>query len=304
MEGIQVYAYGVGSSGNIAIIQVGGYIDNVTSAQLELAIADVISQGMNKVIVDLASVSYISSAGWGVFLGKIKGLREKGGDLVIAQMIPDVLDVFELLEFHRVLKVFETTESAVSYFEATPQGNATVISEDKKEGTALIGDGKAADMEFEEGSSVGKKLLSPEVVEDLSREREKKRVDGDFETNLLSLTDEGDENVHVTPAEEDQGDKEPAVDNRIESDKDQLTIASFYDSLGISTTMMDRELPLNEKIKLLVIDNPLSGVWKIRNALNSSRFGYTKVSLLEVRRILKELDLDTKQKRYRFWRSR
>lgn len=295
MEGIQVSAYNVGSSGDIALLQIGGYIDNVTSAHLEVAVDDVIAQGMGKLIVDLANVNYISSAGWGVFLGRIKGLREKGGDLVLTQMIPDVADVFELLEFHRVLKVFETTEEALSHFEGAS------VPEDRRESPW-----RAVD---ESLLKRGSERVTTET-EDIPRRREfpfpatesrpDEQIQGkrtDYAKKLLTLTEVDEAGVTGAPEE-----RPPLPD--VKSGGERFPGASFYDSLGMSHTVMDRNLPLTEKIKLLVIDNPLPGAWKIKSALNSSRFGYIKVSVFEVRRILKELELDTKEKRYRFWRSR
>jgi len=63
-------------------------------------------------------------------------------------------------------------------------------------------------------------------------------------------------------------------------------------------------LPLVEKIKVIVIDNPTDGPLKIKKKLNTQRFGYEKVALIKVFNILKNYNLETKEKRYRFYRSR
>ncbi len=117
MEGIQVSVERAGVNNNIAVIKVGGYIDTTTSAELEHSLDSLLKAGMFKVIIDLGNVDYISSAGWGIFISEIKGIREKGGDLKLVRMIPDVYEVFELLEFHYILKAFDTLEEAVSDFD-------------------------------------------------------------------------------------------------------------------------------------------------------------------------------------------
>jgi anti-sigma B factor antagonist len=66
--------------------------------------------GTFNIIIDSSNVDYISSAGWGIFISEIKGIREKGGDLKLVRMIPDVYKVFELLEFHYIIKAFDTIE--------------------------------------------------------------------------------------------------------------------------------------------------------------------------------------------------
>lgn len=297
MEGIQISAYNVGSSGNVALVQVGGYIDNVTSGQLEVAIGDVISQGLSRLIVDLSSVNYISSAGWGVFLGRIKGLREQGGDLVIAQMIPDVADVFELLEFHRVLKTFDTIESAVAFFEQNGGEKSEKSVRDGSPDSHLVESRNVEDADIVEEDLTDSSSPSEEEPDETLPDGKERETQ--YAKNLLSITevDEEPASSHIVTESAELDEVEP-------SDGEQLPVKSFYDSLGMSSNVMDRDLPLAEKIKLLVIDNPLSGPWKIKNALNSSRFGYVKVSFFEVRTLLKELELDTKEKRYRFWRSR
>ena len=117
MEGIQVSVEKIGPQSDISIIRVGGYIDTTTSSELERALDSLLKAGIVKVIIDLGSVDYISSAGWGIFISEIKGIRERGGDLKLARMIPDVYEVFELLEFNYILKAFDTVEDAVRDFE-------------------------------------------------------------------------------------------------------------------------------------------------------------------------------------------
>lgn len=116
MEGIQVSIEKVGPRQNIAVIKVGGYIDTTTSAELERALSSVIKSDCYNIVIDLANVDYISSAGWGIFISEIKGIREHNGDLKLVAMIPDVYEVFELLEFHYILKAFNTLEEAVNDF--------------------------------------------------------------------------------------------------------------------------------------------------------------------------------------------
>ncbi|MBN1352564.1 STAS domain-containing protein [candidate division KSB1 bacterium] len=117
MEGIQLSVEKAGLKNEISIIKVGGYIDTTTSAELEHSLESLLRDGIFNIIIDLGDVDYISSAGWGIFISEIKGIREKGGDLKLVRMIPDVYEVFELLEFHFILKAFNTIEDAVEDFD-------------------------------------------------------------------------------------------------------------------------------------------------------------------------------------------
>jgi anti-sigma B factor antagonist len=117
MEGIQVSVDKVGTLGEVSVIRVGGYIDTTTSAELERALDSLLKTGVVHIIIDLGNVDYISSAGWGIFISEIKGIRERGGDLKLARMIPDVYEVFELLEFHYILKAYDTVEEGIRDFD-------------------------------------------------------------------------------------------------------------------------------------------------------------------------------------------
>lgn len=117
MEGIQVSVSKTGPQNNISTIKVGGYIDTTTSAEVERALDELVRNGSYNIIIDLGNVDYISSAGWGIFISEIKGIRERGGDLKLANMIPDVYEVFELLEFHYILRAYDTIDEAVKDFD-------------------------------------------------------------------------------------------------------------------------------------------------------------------------------------------
>ena len=117
MEGIQLSVKQTGANNDISIIKVGGYIDTTTSAELERSLEYLLKSDNYNIIIDLGNVDYISSAGWGIFISELKGIRDKGGDLKLVNMMPDVYEVFELLEFHYILKAFDSIEDAIADFD-------------------------------------------------------------------------------------------------------------------------------------------------------------------------------------------
>jgi anti-sigma B factor antagonist len=129
MEGIQVSAEVAGSRNQISIIKVGGYIDTTTSSELERALDSLLKQGRFFLIVDLGNVDYISSAGWGIFISEIKSIRENGGDLKLVRMVPDVYEIFELLEFHHILDVYDSVDEAINKFEVLESTGQPVAKE-------------------------------------------------------------------------------------------------------------------------------------------------------------------------------
>ena len=133
MEGIQVSVEKTGPQQNISVIKVGGYIDTTTSAELEHSLSSTLKLNNHNIIIDLGNVDYISSAGWGIFISEIKGIREKSGDLKLVRMIPEVFEVFELLEFHYILKAFDTVEEAISDFDQLAPKSTTLQAPEQPE---------------------------------------------------------------------------------------------------------------------------------------------------------------------------
>jgi len=115
MADLDVLVEAVGSS-DISVIITKGYIDTVTAPDLEKHLQDLMEKKQYKLVVNLKDVSYISSAGWGIFVSELRDIRENGGDLVLVEMTPDVYDVYELMEFSSILKSFDTMEDAFKNF--------------------------------------------------------------------------------------------------------------------------------------------------------------------------------------------
>jgi anti-anti-sigma factor len=107
-------------AGDITVLRINGHLDSVSTGAIERSLNQTIAGGAYKLVVDLASVSYISSGGWGIFTGQVKKLREKGGDVVLVGMTPEVYDVFELLGFGEILVSFYSMEEALDYLRMSP----------------------------------------------------------------------------------------------------------------------------------------------------------------------------------------
>ena len=93
-----------------------GTIETTNASGLEETLARIMDERCYCIVVDLAGVTYISSAGWGIFISEIKRIRRNGGDIKLAAMSPEVREVFDLLEFGNILKPFERTADALRDF--------------------------------------------------------------------------------------------------------------------------------------------------------------------------------------------
>lgn len=116
VDGIVVSVITGVTTKGVSLLKVSGYLDTTTAGELETALYSLLERDVYKIVVDLAGVNYISSAGWGIFIGEIKRIRNHGGDLKLAGMVGDVHEVFQLLEFHSILEAYPTAQEAVDAF--------------------------------------------------------------------------------------------------------------------------------------------------------------------------------------------
>ena len=121
------------NGGGLSILRVDGVVDTMTASELEKVMHSLLSQKQYRIVVDLAGVDYISSAGWGIFVSNIREVRANRGDIKLARMMPSVYEVFELLEFDSILRAFDSidraredfgTELPVGHFKAAPASTA------------------------------------------------------------------------------------------------------------------------------------------------------------------------------------
>ena len=101
----------------ISDIRVDGVIDTITASELEQVIDSLVKRERFRIVIDLAGVDYISSAGWGIFISNIKLVRQNNGDIKLANMIENVREIYELLEFENVLRAYDSLSEAHAGFE-------------------------------------------------------------------------------------------------------------------------------------------------------------------------------------------
>ncbi len=101
---------------DVFVVRVDGSVDTLTADDLDNVISTLVRQKRSRLVIDLAGTQYISSAGWGIFISRLREVREDGGDLKLARMTAPVRDVYDLLELEGVLRHFDRLDLAESHF--------------------------------------------------------------------------------------------------------------------------------------------------------------------------------------------
>ena len=97
-------------------LTVHGFLDAHTFEQLEEGMAQAFSDSQYKVVVNLAGVNYISSAGAGVFIGALTESKENGGNIILVDPTDSVMQVFELLGLSEIFQIVPNREQAIMAF--------------------------------------------------------------------------------------------------------------------------------------------------------------------------------------------
>ena len=100
--------------GDVAILRPVGRLDSATSPELERSVIECLEGGCKRLVFDLDSMDYVSSAGLRVILVAGKKLRATQGKLVLSGMREAVRDVFEMSGFLTLFAVTTNLDDALT----------------------------------------------------------------------------------------------------------------------------------------------------------------------------------------------
>jgi len=103
----------------ISVLYLKGYLDAHTAPDFEKALQELVDENRVRIIVNLVDLSYISSAGLGVFMGFIEDIRKKKGDIKLAEPSDKVFRVFDLLGFPVLYEIFQKEEEAIQKYQSS-----------------------------------------------------------------------------------------------------------------------------------------------------------------------------------------
>jgi anti-anti-sigma factor len=101
---------------DLDIVHLEGSLDAHAYPRLETALNELRHLSRNRVILNCKGLDYISSAGLGALIGFARRAHEQNGDLKLANVSPKILNIIELLGFHKILEIVDDVESAVEVF--------------------------------------------------------------------------------------------------------------------------------------------------------------------------------------------
>jgi anti-sigma B factor antagonist len=98
------------------VFTLDGRVDTQGAVDLDLALSAAVEGGKTKMVLDMAGVDYISSAGLRTLADIVTKNREAGGDLKLVALNHRVLRVLRIIGFDRFFLLYDTVEEAVDGF--------------------------------------------------------------------------------------------------------------------------------------------------------------------------------------------
>ena len=105
--------------GDVTVLLPAGRIDTQAAAELDRALQAVLAAGKSRLVMDMAKVDFISSAGLRTLAAVLVRSRAEGGDLKLCGLNTRVARVFNIIGFDVLMSIHETPEAAVAGFSSS-----------------------------------------------------------------------------------------------------------------------------------------------------------------------------------------
>ena len=96
----------------VPLLSITGRLDASTVNILERALLRALLQSTRVIIIDAGEITYISSSGLRVLLSARRQARERGGDILLCALTPNVRDVMNMVGFITLFTVYDNVEDA------------------------------------------------------------------------------------------------------------------------------------------------------------------------------------------------
>jgi len=100
---------------DVTVVEVEGRIDSMNANQLGEALSGEIDSGKNQIVLDLAGVDYMSSAGLREIVNALKKVKPSG-DVRISEPTERVREVLDMAGLSTILQIFNSKNDALASY--------------------------------------------------------------------------------------------------------------------------------------------------------------------------------------------
>ncbi len=100
--------------GDAVVISPQGDLHRETAEGFQIVTDELLGAGRQYFVVDLGEVSFVDSAGLGALVRLYKRVRIGEGDVRLARVSPNVMQILELTRLNRVFDIFDSPQEAAA----------------------------------------------------------------------------------------------------------------------------------------------------------------------------------------------
>jgi anti-sigma B factor antagonist len=104
----------IGQADGVSTVEPKGRIDSVNAKEFGDKVCSLIKSGAKRVVIDLANIAYISSAGFRALLIAGKLAEETEGKLVLCGVVGEVQRLFDISAFASAFQIYSSREECIA----------------------------------------------------------------------------------------------------------------------------------------------------------------------------------------------
>ena len=97
----------------VLVVAPEGRIDGINALEFQEAVNSEIDSSVTRVVIDMAGLNYISSAGLRAVLLISKALQQRNSRLVLCTLQVPIKEVFQISGFDQIISIRDTREEAL-----------------------------------------------------------------------------------------------------------------------------------------------------------------------------------------------
>nr|WP_307775414.1 STAS domain-containing protein [uncultured Cetobacterium sp.] len=101
---------------DIRVIKVYGELDALVAPKLKEKISKQIEMDTTKFIIDFEELVHINSLAMGILRGKLRTVRDLGGDIKLVGLNDHIKTIFEMIGLDELFEIYSTEQEAIASF--------------------------------------------------------------------------------------------------------------------------------------------------------------------------------------------
>ncbi len=100
----------------VIVVRVKGELDALMAPKLKELLIKEGEIGKNKFVIDFNELIHINSLAMGILRGRLREVRETGGDIKLANLNPHIATIFEMVGLDEIFEIYSSEDEALQKF--------------------------------------------------------------------------------------------------------------------------------------------------------------------------------------------